>query len=93
MPTRKLFLEQPARWFYAFAGVLILSALVATVIWLGPLPPRVVVMSTGTPGSDYDRLGRRYQTILKGSGVDLRLVPSAGGVENLRRLNEHANCG
>jgi TRAP transporter TAXI family solute receptor len=88
MPTRKLFLQQPARWFYAFAGVLILSALAATVIWLGPLPPRVVVMSTGTPGSDYDRLGRRYQTILKRSGVDLRLVPSAGGVENLRRLND-----
>ncbi len=45
-------------------------------------------MGTGTPGSDYDRLGRRYQTILKRSGVDLRLVPSAGGVENLRRLND-----
>ena len=92
MPRRKLFLEKPARWFYPLAGVLILSALAATVIWLGPLPPRVVVMSTGTPGSDYDLLGRRYQTILKRSGVDLRLVPSAGGVENLRRLNDpHSN--
>jgi TRAP transporter TAXI family solute receptor len=87
MPGRK-FLEQPAKWFYAFAGVLILSVLAATVIWLGPLPPRVVVMSTGTPGSDYDRLGRRYQTILRRSGVDLRLVASAGGVENLQRLND-----
>jgi TRAP transporter TAXI family solute receptor len=88
MPTPKLFREQPARWFYTLAGLLILAALAATVIWLGPLPPRVVVMSTGTPGSDYDQLGRRYQAILKRSGVDLRLVPSAGGVENLRRLND-----
>jgi TRAP transporter TAXI family solute receptor len=88
MPTPKLFREQSARWFYAVAGVLILSALAATVIWLGPLPPRVVVMSTGTPGSDYDLLGRRYQTILKRLGVELRLVPSAGGVENLGRLND-----
>lgn len=88
MPSSKLFRGQPARWFYAFAGVLILSALAGTVIWLGPLPPRVVVMSTGTPGSDYDLQGRRYQTILKRWGVDLRLVPSAGGVENLRRLND-----
>jgi TRAP transporter TAXI family solute receptor len=88
MPTPKLFREQPARWFYTLAGLLILAALAATVIWLGPLPPRVVVMSTGTPGSDYDRLGRRYQAILKRSGVDLRLVSSAGGVENLRRLND-----
>lgn len=88
MPSRKLFRGQPAPWFYALAGVLILAALAATVIWLGPLPPRVVVMSTGTPGSDYDLQGRRYQAILKRSGVDLRLVPSAGGVENLRRLND-----
>lgn len=88
MASHTLFRGQPARWFYALAGVLILSALVAMVMWLGPLPPRVVVMSTGTPGSDYDVLGRRYQTILKRSGVDLRLVPSAGGVENLRRLND-----
>ena len=88
MPSRKLFRGQPARWFYASAGVLVLSALAATVIWLGPLPPRVVVMSTGTPGSDYDLQGRRYQMILKRSGVDLRLMPSAGGVENLRRIND-----
>ena len=88
MPSRKLFLDRPARWFYALVGVLILSALAVTVIWLGPLPPRVVVMSTGTPGSDYDRLGRRYRAILKRSGVELRLVSSAGGVENLRRLND-----
>ena len=88
MPIRKLFRGQTVRWFYALSGVLILSALSATVIWLGPLPPRVVVMSVGTPGSDYDLLGRRYQTILKRSGVDLRLVSSAGGVENLRRLSD-----
>lgn len=88
MPSRKLFPGHPARWFYALGGVLIVSVLAATVIWLGPLPPQVVVMSSGTPGSDYDVLGRRYQTILKRSGVDLRLVPSAGGVENLRRLND-----
>jgi TRAP transporter TAXI family solute receptor len=87
-------LERPIRWFYAVAGVLILSALAATMIWLGPRPPRVVIMSTGTPGSDYDLLGRRYQTILKRSGMDLRLIPSAGGVENLRRLNDpHSDVG
>jgi TRAP-type uncharacterized transport system substrate-binding protein len=75
-------------WFYAIAAVLILAALVATVIWLGPLPPRVVVMSTGTPGSDYDLFARGYQATLRQSGVQLRLLPSAGAVENLRRLND-----
>jgi TRAP transporter TAXI family solute receptor len=92
--TAKLFREQPIRWLYAVVAALILSALAGTVIWLGPFPPRIIVMSTGTPGSDYDLLGRRYQTILRRSGVDLLLVPSAGGVENLRRLNDpHSDIG
>jgi TRAP transporter TAXI family solute receptor len=81
-------LERPARWFYVLAAILILLAIAATIVWLGPLPPRVVVMTTGSPGSDYDALGRRYQEILKRSGVKLRLMPSAGGVENLQRLND-----
>jgi TRAP transporter TAXI family solute receptor len=45
-------------------------------------------MSTGTAGSDFDQFAREYQTILKRSGVRLRLVPSAGSVENLARLND-----
>jgi TRAP-type uncharacterized transport system substrate-binding protein len=70
------------------AGVLIIAALVATIVWLGPLPPRVVVVTTGTPGSDYDLYAQQYRAILKRSGVELRLMPSAGGVENLKRLND-----
>jgi len=81
-------LEQPARWFYPLAAVLIVLAIAGMVLWLGPLPPREIVMTTGAPGSDYDELGRRYQAILKRSGVKLRLLPSAGGVENLERLND-----
>jgi TRAP transporter TAXI family solute receptor len=78
----------PVLWLYALVGTLIILALAATVIWLGPLPPRVVVMSTGAPGSDYEQLGARYRDILKRSGVELRLTASAGGEENLRRLND-----
>jgi len=81
-------LERRIRLFYAVAGALILAAVLATVVWFGPLPPRVVLMSTGAPGSDYRSLGERYRVILKRSGIDLKLVPSAGGVENLQRLND-----
>jgi TRAP transporter TAXI family solute receptor len=81
-------LVRPALWLYGIAAVLILGALIATIAWLGPLPPKIVTMSTGTAGSDYDLYARQYQAILKRSGVQLRLVPSAGSVENLRRLND-----
>jgi TRAP transporter TAXI family solute receptor len=88
MIGRQPLFVRPAFWLYGLAAVLILITVVATVAWLGPLPPKVVTMSTGTPGSDFDLYSREYQAILKRSGVQLRLVPSAGSVENLTRLND-----
>ncbi len=79
---------RPAFWLYVGAAVLIALALGATIAWLGPLPPKIIVMSTGTAGSDFDQFGREYQAILKRSGVELRLLPSAGSVANLARLND-----
>src|SRR5215472_18886249 len=73
---------------YWIAAALILLAIVGTVAWLRPLPPRVVLMSTGTAGSDYDLYARQYQAILKRAGVELRLVPSGGPIDNLKRLND-----
>ena len=79
---------RPVLWLYAIGGTLILVALVATVVWLGPLPPKIVVMSTGAPGSDFDIYAQQYQTILRRSGVELRMLPSSGSVDNLRRLDD-----
>jgi len=77
-----------AAWLYGAAAALILLALAGTIAWLGPLPPKVVLMSTGTSGGDYDLFARQYQAILERSGVELRLLPSAGPIENLKRLND-----
>ena len=85
---KKVALVSRAAWLYGIAGALILAALIGTIAWLGPLPPRVVLMSTGTPGSDYELYARRYQAILKRSGVELRLLPSGGPIDNLNRLND-----
>jgi TRAP transporter TAXI family solute receptor len=81
-------LRQAAKWFYVVATLLIVGAIAATIVYLGPFPPRVVVMSTGTPGGAYDEVARRYRSILARSHVELRLVPSAGAVENLQRLGD-----
>ena len=87
MPSRVPTFQFMALWPYAFAGALILFAIAAVAVWLG-LPPRVVVMTTGAPGSDYESLAVRYQEVLKRSGVELRLLPSGGGAENLQRLDD-----
>ncbi|MBV9317942.1 MAG: ABC transporter substrate-binding protein [Gammaproteobacteria bacterium] len=88
MTDRPRFTLRSALWLYVIAAVLIVIAVAATIAWLGPLPPKVVLMSTGPAGSDFDTFGHEYQAILKRAGVQLRLLPSAGSVENLARLND-----
>jgi TRAP transporter TAXI family solute receptor len=76
-------------WFaFAVAGVVALVALIWVVSVLNPLPPRTVTMTTGGKGGAYHELGMRYREILLRSGVDLRLLESAGGIENFRWLSD-----
>lgn len=67
------------------------AALIAGGFWLAaqfirPAPPNFLVMSTGAPGGAYEAFAARYKPILAAQGIELRERPSAGAVENLRRL-------
>ena len=71
--------------------VLAVSVAVACLLWIffvvgRPLPPRHIVMSTGPDGGAFREYGEKYRAALAKDGVDLKLVPSLGNVENLRRL-------
>jgi len=77
----------------------VLIALLCTVvltslgIWLAfsllqPTPPRSVAMATDPDGSFNAEVGKRYREILARSGIELRLVPTAGAVESLARLKD-----
>jgi TRAP-type uncharacterized transport system substrate-binding protein len=61
-----------------------MAALIA-VFWQ-PAPPKVVVMSTGAVDGAYHAYAQQYQRILARSGVELRLLPSSGALQNLQRL-------
>lgn len=52
-------LERRAKWFYGLA--LVLMGVLVTVVWLGPLPPRVAMMSTGMPASDHESVAEPLQ--------------------------------
>jgi len=73
--VRKLKVGRTTLWWCGLAAALILLAVAVTTVWVG-LPPRVVLMTSGAPGSDYEALAERYRNILKRSGVELRLLPS-----------------
>jgi len=84
----RLFEITPAR---LTAGLVVLALLLVAGLWaaarhLAPPPPKAVVMSTGAADGAYHAFAQRYRAVLARHGVDLRLVPSKGAMENLERL-------
>ena len=49
-------------------------------------PPREITLATGQPGGMYDTFGHEYQRRLERLGLRVRLVPSNGALDNLRRV-------
>lgn len=74
----------------AIAGVIfIIVVVVAAVFWsIHSAPPRTLTITTGPPGSSYQRYAERYQQILGSNGVTVKILSSEGSVQNLQRLTE-----
>jgi TRAP-type uncharacterized transport system substrate-binding protein len=58
----------------------------ALLHFVRPAAPRTLTISTGPEGSSFQRAAERYQKAFARSGVTLKLAPSNGSLENLRRL-------
>jgi len=78
-----------------YIAIAVIGALVLTVaaIWIAfaflhVTPPRTVSMATDPEGTTSAELGKRYRELLAVDGIDLRLVPTAGAVENVARLRD-----
>ena len=77
----------------ALRGMLVvLTLLLVGVLWLfssiHPLPPRSITLATGPEGSSYAYFGKRYKILMAKDGIEVKLVPTAGGVENLKLLRD-----
>ena len=86
MPKPRDLHRQTIAIIFGVALLIIVSISWVVFEFLGPMPPRVVLMTTGPEGSAYHKYGVHYQTILAREGIEVRLLPSAGAVENLERL-------
>jgi TRAP-type uncharacterized transport system substrate-binding protein len=73
-------------------SIVIVTVTLVSLLWVitvfRPIPPGTVVMTTGPEGGAYSEFGKRYHEVLARSGIDLKLLPSAGAIENLRRLRD-----
>ena len=68
-------------------------AISAGAIWLAirliqPAPPNTLTMTAGPPGSSFWNAAERYKAILARNGVTLKVLPSAGSMQNLERLSD-----
>ncbi|MDP3513441.1 MAG: TAXI family TRAP transporter solute-binding subunit [Sulfuritalea sp.] len=55
-------------------------------LFLNTAAPRSLTISSGPAGSTFQRTAEKYQKILAREGVTLKILPSDGSTENLRRL-------
>src|SRR5437867_10212834 len=53
-----------------------------------PAPPSTIVMTSGADGSMFQVNAGRYAKILAKQGVTLKILPSQGSLENLKRLSD-----
>lgn len=61
-------------------------AILIAVRYLHPAPPTTLTITSGADGSIFRRTADSYQKILARNGVTLRVLPSEGSQENLKRL-------
>lgn len=92
VPGRRWAAALQSRRRMAALAIVVSLLVVAGIVWLltrlHPLPPRTITMATGPEGSAYVEFGRRYRELLSREGIDLRLRPTAGAVENLALLRD-----
>src|SRR5215471_2112287 len=77
-----------ANWHFVTIALIAVVVVGAAAFLLGTLPPSTVVMATGAEGGGYQQIGRRYQAALARAGVELKLVATAGSMDNLALLRD-----
>ncbi len=67
--------------------------LVVVAFWIAfrfvrPAPPDTITITSGPPGSQFQVTAERYRQILSREGVTLRILPSKGSLDNIKRLTD-----
>lgn len=84
----KVLLPRKTRNIILISCVVLFIAIFWLCTLLHPLPPRTFTMATGPEGSAYETFGKRYKILLAKQGIELRLLPTAGAMENLAKLKD-----
>jgi TRAP-type uncharacterized transport system substrate-binding protein len=71
-----------------FSAIISIFAVLALAIFLFfyLAPPNTIIITSGPEGSTFRLTAEKYAKILQRSGVTLRILPSEGSVDNIKRL-------
>ncbi|HUR57807.1 MAG TPA: TAXI family TRAP transporter solute-binding subunit [Opitutaceae bacterium] len=74
-------------WFATLVAGFLLFLGAAALVWLWlSAPPRTLTITSGPPGSSFQRNADLYKKKLAEHGVALNILPSGGSLDNLKRL-------
>src|SRR5665647_3751834 len=62
-----------------------LAAIWAAYYFVRPAPPDTIVITSGPPGSNFMLTAEKYRKILARKGIKLKVLPSEGSLDNLRK--------
>lgn len=68
--------------------LLIIASFYITSQFIQPAPKKELVIATGSKTGNYYTTALAYQSLLKEEGIDVKILNSAGSVENLKLLKE-----
>jgi TRAP transporter TAXI family solute receptor len=69
--------------------VLITAIVIMAAYWyVRPAPPNTITIISGPPGSVFQLTAEKYRKIMARNRVKLRILPSEGSLENLKKLND-----
>ena len=71
---------------WVFGAVVLVVGLILAYQFVGPPPPRHIVLATGADGGAYQSYGEQLAAYLDKEGVTVELRTTAGAVENLQLL-------
>jgi TRAP-type uncharacterized transport system substrate-binding protein len=71
--------------FSAIISIFVILAL-AIFLFFYLAPPNTITITSGPEGSTFRLTAEKYAKILRQSGVTLRILPSEGSVDNIKRL-------
>src|SRR3954454_8802731 len=71
------------RWPVVATLIVLIAVAGASYFVLRTIPPRTIIMATGAEGGAYFEIGKRYRELLARDGIDVKLMPTGGAIENL----------